>query len=102
MIFENNKFKYDFIFGTNFLSKAGIKLDYEKGEITWFDNFLTMRPSTVLTSADFAYMEDHYHIQLEDEILGDDWLDCYSTEIIDAKYEWTNIENIVKGLEHLS
>ena len=102
LIFDNDKCKYDVIFGTNFLSKVGIKLDYETGEMTWFDNVLPMRPSTGLTSTDFAVMEDHYHIQLEDDLLGDDWLDCYATEILDAKYEWTNIENIVKGLEHLS
>ena len=46
-------------------------------------------------------MEDYYHIKLEDDLLGDDWIDFYATEIIDAKYEWKNAENVVKVLEQL-
>ena len=66
----------------------------------WLDNVLPMRPYTGLSSTDFADMEDHYHIQLEDDLLGDDWLSCYATKILDAK--WANIEKVVKDLEHLS
>ena len=102
MIFDNNSCKYDIIFGTNFLSKAGIRLDYDKGNMHWFDNVLPMRPASGISSADFADMEDHYHIQLEDDLLGKDWLECYATEILDAKYEWTNIERIVRDLHHLT
>ena len=102
MIFDNNNCKYDIIFGTNFLSKAGIKLDWDDGNMLWFDNVLPMRPGTVISSADFADMEDHYHIQLEDDLLGNDWLECYATEILDAKYEWTNIEKVVRDLNHLT
>ena len=32
-------------------------------------------------------MADLYHIQTEDEILGEYWLECFETEILDAKYE---------------
>ena len=78
LIFDNDSCKYDVIFGTNFLSKTGIKLDYDKGNMHWFDNVLPMRP-THINSSDFAAMEDSYLVQLEDEILGDDWLDCYAT-----------------------
>ena len=46
-------------------------------------------------------MEDQYFVQLEDEILGEDWLECFATEILDAKYEWTAVENVVKDLNHL-
>ena len=93
--------KYDIILGTNFLSKAGIKLDYSIGSMAWYDNVLPMRPSYGLSSEDFDAMEDQYFVQLEDEILGEDWLECFATEILDAKYEWTAVENVVKELNHL-
>jgi hypothetical protein len=35
-------------------------------------------------------MEDMFHIQVEDEIFGEDWLECFATEILDAKDEKTD------------
>ena len=70
--------------------------------MTWFDNVLPMRPSHGLTSSDFNAMEEQYYVQLEDEILGKDWLQCYATHILDAKYEWTDVNDVVKGLTHLT
>ena len=102
LIFDSDSCKYDIIFGTNFLSKIGIKLDYNAGNMQWFDNVLPMRPSNGLSSADFAAMQDHYCIQLEDELLGEDWLNCYATEILDAKYEWKDIEDVIKEMTHLT
>ena len=101
LIFDNDNCKYDMILGTNFLTKAGIKLDYDTGNMIWYDSTLPMRPSYGLTSEDFDAMEDQYFIQLEDEILGEDWLECYATEILDAKYEWTDVSDVVKELHHL-
>ena len=46
-------------------------------------------------------MEESYELQLEDEILGEDWLSCYATEILDAKYDKTDITETVSGLTHL-
>ena len=79
------------ILGTNFLSKTGIKLDYDRGEMLWYDNMLPMCPRRGLTSEDFDHMEDSYFIQHEDELLGQDWLELYATEILDAKYQWTDV-----------
>ena len=101
LIFDSPNCKYDIILGTNFLSKAGIKLDYSTGSMAWYNNVLPMRPSYGLSSEDFNAMEDQYFVQLEDEILGEDWLKCFATEILDAKYEWTAVENVVKDLNHL-
>ncbi len=47
-------------------------------------------------------MEDMFHIQVKDEIFGDDWLECFATEILDAKYDKTDVAEIVKGLTHLN
>ncbi len=47
-------------------------------------------------------MEDMFHIQVKDKIFGEDWLECFATEILDAKYEKTDVAEVVKGLTHLN
>ena len=102
LIFDNDNCKYDIIMGTDFLSKTGVKLDYSTGEMSWFDDVIPMRPSHGLTSSDFDAMEDQYFIQLEDEVFGEDWLQSFATEILDAKYDDTDVTEVVNKIEHLS
>ena len=40
-------------------------------------------------------------MQTEESLLGEDWLECYATEILDAKYEWTDVKDVVDKLEYL-
>jgi hypothetical protein len=47
-------------------------------------------------------MEDMYHIQFEDELLGQDWLDLYATEILDTRYKWTDVQDVMEGQTHLT
>jgi hypothetical protein len=47
-------------------------------------------------------MEDMFHIQVKDKLLGEDWLECFATEILDAKYERTDVVEVVKGLTNLN
>ena len=47
-------------------------------------------------------MADMYHIQLKEKILGKDWLDFFATDILDAKYEWTDVRDVVQHMDHLS
>jgi hypothetical protein len=47
-------------------------------------------------------MEDMFHIQVEDEIFSEDWLECFATEILDAKYDKTDVAEIMKRLTHLN
>jgi hypothetical protein len=51
---------------------------------------------------EFNAMEDMFHIQVEDEIFGEDWLECIATEILDAKYEKIDAAEVVKRLTHLN
>ena len=39
-------------------------------------------------------MEDAMHVQTEDELLGEDWLDNYASEILDAKYNKTDVNDV--------
>ncbi len=47
-------------------------------------------------------MEDMYNIQLENELFGKDWLQCYVTHILDAKYEFTDVKDVIDQLMHLN
>jgi hypothetical protein len=46
--------------------------------------------------------EDMFHIQVEGKLFGEDWLACFATEILGAKYERTDVVEVVKGLTHLN
>ena len=76
-------------------------MDYDEGNMVWYDCVLPMRPRCGLTSNDFNDMEDQYHIQVEEDILGEDWLQSYATEILDAKYEFSDVTNVVNSQSHL-
>ncbi len=47
-------------------------------------------------------MEDMFHIQVKDELFGEDWLKSFTTEILDAKYEKTDVVEVMKRLTHLN
>ena len=47
-------------------------------------------------------MEDMYNIQLKDELFGKDWLQCYATHILDARYEFTDVKDVIDQLTHLN
>jgi hypothetical protein len=102
LVFDNHNVNYDIILGTNFLSKTGIKLNYSEGNMEWFDCSIPLCPPGGLDSKELDAMEDMFHIQVKDEIFGEDWLECFATEILDAKYEKTDVAEVVKGLTHLN
>jgi hypothetical protein len=43
-----------------------------------------------------------FHIQVKEEIFGENRLECFATEVLDAKYEKTDVAEVVKGLTHLN
>ncbi len=101
-MFDNNNVKYDIILGTNLLSKTGIKLNYSDGNMEWFDCSIPLLPPGGLDSKEFDAMEVMFHIQVEDKIFGEDWLECFATEILDAKYKKTDVAKVAKGPTHLN
>ncbi len=102
LVFDNDNIKYNIILGTNFLSKTGIKWKYSEGNMEWFDCSIPLCPPGGLDSNKFDAMEDMFHIQVKVELFGEDWLECFATEILDAKYERTDIAEVAKGLTHLN
>jgi hypothetical protein len=102
LVFDNDNVKYDIILGTNFLSKTEIKLNFSEENMEWFDCSIPLCPPGGLDSKEFDAMEDMFHIQVEDKIFGEDWLECFTTEILDAKYDKTDVAEVVRGLTHLN
>ncbi len=101
-MFDNNNVKYDIILGTNFLFKTGMKLNYLEGNMEWFDCSIPLCPPGSLDSKEFYAMEDMFYIQVKDMIFGEDWLECFATEILDAKYDKTDVAEVMNGLTYLN
>ncbi len=83
-------------------SKTGIKLNYSDRNMEWFDCSIPLCPPGGLNLNKFDAMEDMFHIQFKDKLFGEDWLECFATEILDAKYEKMDVVEVVKGLTHLN
>ncbi len=103
-IFESENCKYDVILGADFLTKTSIDVKYSTDTIEWFENELPLRDPHLLKDEDFASMATIIEIQQEVEFFGMDWYDpaCYAIEILDAKYEMVQIDDVVNQLEHLN
>ena len=43
-----------------------------------------------------------FFIRAEDKLFGEDWLNCYVTDILDAKYELTDVADAVDNVMHLN
>jgi hypothetical protein len=69
----------------------------------WFNNELPMRNPHHLQNKKFEAMAEIVEIQQEEELFGMDWYDptCYATEILDAKCEKFEVDEVIKQLNHL-
>jgi hypothetical protein len=87
---------------TNFSFQDWNEVNYLDGNMEWFHCFIPLHPPGGLDSKEFDSMEDMFHIQVKDKIFGEDWLECFATEFLDAKYYKTDAAEVVKGLTHLN
>ena len=53
---------YDIILGTDFLSKAGISINYDTGFMEWYENIIPLRDPIGLNAETFDDMEDSLFI----------------------------------------
>jgi len=88
--------RYVIILSTDFLSKVGINIIYETGFIEWYECILPLRDPFSLDTKYFNDIEDIMVVQTENELLGDNCLDSFATEMLDAKYNNTYVKDIVK------
>jgi aryl carrier-like protein len=92
---------YDMILGNDFLELAKMKFEYEKKVISWFGNTVPLRNPRDFTSNDFDDLIECFSIQIDDEVVGDDWMESYITQILDAKYEKLDIDEFIDTQTHL-
>ncbi len=90
--------------GADFLTKTGIDVKYSTGTMEWVDSELRLRNSHLLETKDFQAMAEIIEVQQEEEFFGMDWYDpiCYAVEILDAKYEKVDVDEITDQLSHLN
>ncbi len=68
----------------------------------WFDCSIPLHPPGGSDSKEFDAIEYMFHILVKDELFGEDWLKCFATKILDAKYEKIDVVEVMKGLTHLN
>jgi hypothetical protein len=103
LLFQSETCKYDVILGADFLTKTGIAVKYSTGTMEWFDSELPLRNPHLLEPKDFEAMACIVEIQQEEDLFGMDWYDptCYAVEILDAKYEKVEVDEVTNQLTHI-
>ena len=111
LVFDS-KCSYDVLLGADMLKKLGMKLDYENGFTEWLGNTVPMRNPFTTTTDDYNHMLDPYFLQEEEELLEYyDYMDAYissgcdvsyASEILDAKYDQVDIEDVIREQNHLN
>ena len=62
-----------------------------------------MREAHTLKNAEYLAIADAYILQTEEEDFGEDWLDSYATtEILGAKYDKADLEEVVRNQTYLN
>jgi hypothetical protein len=86
------------------LTRTGIDFKYSTGTIEWFENELPLCDPHDLKDRDFKAMAEIIENQQEVEFFGMDWYGptCFAIEILAAKYEKVQIEDVVNPLEYLT
>jgi hypothetical protein len=70
----------------------------------WFDNELPLHNPHLLQDKDFEAMAEIVEVQQEDALFGMDCYNptCYAVEILDAKYEKAEVDEVINQLNHLN
>ena len=90
--------------GVDFLIKTGIDVKYSTWTMDWFDNELQLRNPYLFETKDFQAMAEIVEVQQEEELFGMNWYNpiCYAVEILDAKYDFVEFDEVTDQLSHLN
>lgn len=94
--------RYDMILGSDFLAKTKMNISYEHKNVNWFGNTIPLRNPRDFTTNDLKDLIECFETQVDDEAVGDEWMDSYVTQILDAKYEKLDIDAFIKTQSHLN
>ena len=91
--------KYDIIIGADFLTKAGLAIDYQAKEVNWFGDTIPLREPGLTTQDYVAILEES---KLQYEIQEEEYEDCFARDILDAQYEAMDLDETMKKQTHLT
>ena len=77
-----------------------MKINGEESVVECHDSIIPLRDPRELDSEHFKDIEDSLFVQIEDKLVGDNWLDTFVTQFLDAKYEKANILDVVNDQKH--
>ena len=95
LVFDGNV-RYDLILGRDFLNKIGIRLHHDTDEMEWLGTKVEMKSHTQMSNTHFLYSF------MYEEYEEDDILDCFTAQILDAKYEKVNTDQLAEKQIHLT
>jgi hypothetical protein len=104
LVFQSETCKYDVILGADFLTKTGIDVEYSTETTEWFNNELPLCNPHLLQDKDFEAIAEIIEVQQEEALFGMDWYypTCYAVEILDAKKEKIEVDEVINQLNHLN
>ena len=95
--------RYDVILGNDFFNSVGIDINGSNVTVEWLGNSIPMRaPPTPGEEDDFNAYAESLYVEIENEWLGFDPYKSYVSQILDAKYEKSDIEEIAAAQTHLT
>ena len=90
-----NPCRYDVIVGRDLMIKGGIDISNSKLECTWEDDTIPFRDS----NTDLTEVLDAMYVEYEDQGIA---FSSYTIEIMDAKYEKADLDEIADRQTHLT
>jgi hypothetical protein len=104
LVFWSETCMYDVILTADFLTKTGTYIKYSTGTMEQLDNELPLCNPHPLQDKDFEAVAEIVEVQQEEALFGMDWYNstCYAAEILDAKYEKVDIDEVFNQLNHLN
>jgi hypothetical protein len=70
----------------------------------WFDNEVPLCNPHLLQNKEFEAIAEILEANQEEDFFGMNWCDptCYATEILDAKYEKFEVDEVINQCNHLN
>jgi transposase InsO family protein len=93
--------RYDFIFGRDYLNKYGIDLCFSQGVIEWDGAQMDMKPAEEVCKQDIDIQACLEEVD-ETDVIEQFWNEHYAQQIMDSKYEKTDLLRVTQAQDHLT
>ena len=97
MVEFNSSCQYDIILGGDFLQKAGININYAESQVEWLNGHLPLQKTHEFYKGDKTFLLERLYIQKEEEWFGDDFMEPFTTTILDATYHKVYLDKVINN-----